>query len=98
MPWTSEHTDAQAEAALRCTRLIEQSFGRFKHAEFQAFKGTTIQLYSQRLSRVVMMYDPIAEEYRILLNPAINMENHDEILRMLPLLRGMMVLDDLASI
>lgn len=93
----SEYSQFYEEVISRITKLVAgQTCVDFP--EFTLTQAMSIQIHSKRLSRVVFMYYKISARCRQFPdNPKIQSENEAETARLLPLMRSIMVLEDLAD-
>lgn len=69
------------------------------HPEFNIMSGTTsLQIYSKRLMRVVFLFHKEGTDLRVLSSYKMESDNQEELDRIVRLMRGLMVLEDLADV
>ena len=86
------------ETLFRSDRILAGGEG-FDHPEFKIMSGTTsLQIYSKRLMRVVFLFRKEGTDLRVLSSYKMESDNQEELDRIVRLMRGLMVLDDMAEI
>jgi len=88
------------EALNRARNLLKQyRVDRYEHVDFTVMRGTTsIQIYSKRISRVVMLYSLTNQTFRSLESASIEAVNMAELYLLVGIMKRHMVLDDLADV